>query len=137
MKNKENEDRTYNNNYALSQVDLLKGMYPNDMVWFKPVGKHFFFLVVCPERREIMTSLNRVMKGGIPLSGDEYNEFLSELQDLIGEPPNWFKRWEDSQVGTIEYSIDRFLEENCEMADKVSLDIHLENKRFYDSEMFD
>ena len=137
MKKKENEDRTYNNNYALSQVDLLKGMYPNDMVWFKPVGKHFFFLVVCPERREIMTSLNRVMKGGIPLSGDEYNEFLSELQDLIGEPPNWFKRWEDSQVGTIEYSIERFLEENCEMADKVSLDLHLEDERFYDSEMFD
>lgn len=137
IKKKENEDRVYNNNYALSQVDLLKGMYPNDMVWFKPVGKHFFFLVVCPERREIMTSLNRVMKGGIPLSGDEYNEFLSELQDLIGEPPNWFKRWEDSQVGTIEYSIERFLEENCEMADKVSLDLHLEDERFYDSEMFD
>ena len=137
IKKKENEDRVYNNNYALSQVDLLKGMYPNDMVWFKPVGKHFFFLVVCPERREIMTSLNRVMKGGIPLSGDEYNEFLSELQDLIGEPPNRFKRWEDSQVGTIEYSIERFLEENCEMADKVSLDLHLEDERFYDSEMFD
>tara|TARA_Y100000361_G_C11064510_1_gene292275 strand:- start:94 stop:552 length:459 start_codon:yes stop_codon:yes gene_type:complete len=137
IKKKENEDRNYNNNYALSQVDLLKGMYPNDMVWFKPVGKHFFFLVVCPERREIMTSLNRVMNGGIPLSGDEYNEFLSELQDLIGEPPNWFKRWEDSQVGTIEYSIERFLEENTELSDKVSLDLHLEDERFYDSPIWD
>ena len=76
-------------------------------------------------------------EGSIPLSDDDFNEYINELMDLISEPPNWFKRWEDSQVGTIEYSIDRFLEENVELSDKVSLDLHLEDERFYDSPIWD
>ena len=137
MKQEKNKEINERNNFALNEVRSLKSFYPDCMIWFKPIRGHFIFLVVNPECREIIEVLDTVNEGSTPLSDDDFHEYINELMDLISEPPNWFKRWEDSQVGSLEHSIDRFLEENVELSDKVSLDLHLEDERFYDSPIWD
>ena len=122
----------YNNNYALSQVDILKNIYPNEMIWFRKIDKHFFFIVVNVRKRKIVTTLNKVMKGGTPISNHEFDEFISELQDSLYENIHQVQDKENLCV-----SIERFLEENEELSDEVSFDIFNENERFYDSPIWD
>jgi len=131
MKNLYNE-LDYNNNYALSQVDILKNIYPNEMIWFRKIDKHFFFIVVNVKKRKIVTTLNRVMKGGIPVSNSEFDEFISELQDCLESKEE--KTYENDDIN---YSIERFLEENEELSDAISFQIYEENERFYDSPIWD
>jgi len=122
----------YNNNYAISQVDILKNIYPNDMVWFRRIGKQFFFIVVNVKRRKIVTTLNKVMKGGNPISNHEFDEFISELQDCLESKQE--KTYENIDIN---YSIERFLEENEELSDAISFQIYEESERFYDSAIWD
>jgi len=122
----------YNNNYAISQVDILKNIYPNDMVWFRRIGKQFFFIVVNVKRRKIVTTLNKVMKGGTPISNHEFDEFISELQDCLESKQE--KTYENIDIN---YSIERFLEENEELSDAISFQIYEESERFYDSAIWD
>ena len=94
--------------------------------------------MIDPETRKMIKWFEKFMDySKTPLSGDEFFEYLTELTELISEQPNWFKKWEDSQVGTMEYSIDRFLEESAELSDKVSFEIQMEHERFHDSKIFD
>jgi len=120
-----------NNEYALNEVRSLKSFYPDCMIWFKPVCGHFIFLVIDPKCREIVEVLDTVSEGSTPLSDDEFHEYISELSDMINIEN------EDEIKFDRNYSIERFLEENLELANQVSLDIHLEDERFYDSNFFD
>ena len=122
----------YNNNYAISQVDILKNIYPNEMVWFRRIDKQFFFIVVNVKKRKIVTTLNKVMRGGTPISNHEFDEFISELQDCLESKQE--KTYENIDIN---YSIERFLEENEELSDAISFQIYEESERFYDSAIWD
>ena len=138
MKQKKNEEISERNEYALKTIKSLKEENPDKMVWTRYIHNSYIFLVIDPETREMIKWFEKFVDySKSPLSGDEFFEYLTELTELISEPPNWFKRWEDSQVGSLEHSIDRFLEENVELSEKVSFEIQMEHERFHDSKMFD
>jgi len=120
-----------NNAYALNEVSSLKSFYPDCMVWFKPICGHFIFLVVDPKCREIIEVLDTVSAGSTPLSDDDFHDYISELSDMISIDKEIEIKFDRN------YSIERFLEENIELANHVSLDIHLEDERFHDSNFFD
>lgn len=120
-----------NNSFALNEVSLLKKLYPDYMIWFKPISGHFIFVVVDPKCREIVEVLDTVNEGSTPLSDDDFNDYISELSDLISIEDDKEPKFDRN------YSIERFLEENVELANQVSLDIQLEEERFYDSNFFD
>ena len=127
-------DKSYMNNYALSMVEILRDFYSNnEMIWFKRVRNQFFFIVVDIEKREIVETINRTMKNGIPMENNEYSEFIGELQDLL-----LMKReFGSAEKNAMDISINRFLEENEQLAEEVSLQIQLEDERFYDSPIWD
>ena len=128
-------DKSYMNNYALSMVEILKDMYHEEriMVWFKRINKQFFFIVVDVDNREIITTINRTMKGGIPVENNEYHEFIDELQGLLLKN----REIEKKKESAMDISINRFLEDNEQLAEEVSLQIQLEDERFYDSPIWD
>jgi len=120
-----------NNSYALNEVSSLKKLYPDYMIWFRPISGHFIFVVVDPKCREIVEVLDTISEDSTPLSDDDFNDYISELSDLISVEDDKEIKFDRN------YSIERFLEENVELANQVSLDIHLEDERFYDSNFFD
>ena len=119
----------YNNNYALSQVDILKNIYPNCMVWYRKILGNEFFIVVSETRKIIFVETETKP---FPLSNEEYHELINDIQDALSEKVQKVQEKENLSV-----SIENFLHENEELIDTVSLDIYQEEERFYDSPIWD
>lgn len=127
----QNEIRN-SNNYAMNQVKELKRFYPDCMIWYKPICGHMIWIVVDPSDRSVIEVMDAVSENGVELSDNDLNDYIGEIIDSLSvENINKEPKFDRN------YSIERFLEENVELANQVSLDIQLEEERFYDSNFFD
>lgn len=108
----------------LEKINELKSNNPNCMVWYRKILGNQFFIVVSEQRK--IVSVETETKD-IPLSNEEYYELINDIQDSISERVQQVKDRENLCV-----SIDNFLDENQELVDAVSFDIHQEEERFYD-----
>lgn len=127
------------NEYSKKVMDTTKkfaNMNPDKIVWSRRWDSGMFFVMVIePSNLDVIESKLVNKEGIAPPAEWEYWECIADTRDTLHNQCS--KREDTKKVGTMDYSIDRFLEENVELANKVSLDIHLEDERFYDSEMFD
>lgn len=113
----------------LEKINELKSNNPNCMVWFRKILGNQFFIVVSEQRK--IVSVETETKD-IPLSNEEYYELINDIQDSLSE--RWYKVQEKENLCV---SIENFLDENEELVDAVSFQIHEESERFYDSPIFD
>lgn len=119
------------NHYAMDQVKELKRFYPDCMVWYKPICGHLIWIVVDPSDRSIIEVIDAVSDNGVELSESDFNDYIGEIADSLD-----INHSNKEPKFDLNYSIERFLEENVELSDKISLEVQLEEDRFYD-ELFD